>query len=71
MDLPSRKIIKRFRPHQMCIEVMRWVDGRFPEGVYMSAPSTYGKVLRYRHAVHVPDAVDRAVKMAEKEKSLT
>lgn len=64
-DEVNDKAIKKFRPSNAGIEAIRWVDNKFPQGVYMHC-FVKGKVLRYRHRVWPKEVVERAYrKMGE------
>ena len=59
-DMVAGRTIKRFRAHQSGLEAKRWIDKRFPDGVYMTALG-YGRLLRWRRTVFEPAVVRRAL----------
>lgn len=58
-DLIAGRTIKRFRPHEPGLHVKRWIDQRYPGGVFMTALG-YGRLLRWKRTVWEPRAVKRA-----------
>ena len=64
-DCEAERVVKRFRAHQVPVDVLRWIDEKYPQGVFMTS-TIYGErwTLRFRYHTWTYDSWQRALKHA-------
>lgn len=63
---PHARIIKKFQPHHVVVEVIAWIDKRFPQGVFIEGLG--GKIFfRFNRKGWDSRTIDRARAHVAKE----